>query len=297
MDVSQFAQAINGTTKNLRGEVTSAVSSIKTTVGSVFGPNVTSPLSKISSSINLITVPGSTEVSNQVNSLLASQAANVAVPGKTSATTTISSKAPVSVASDSFKIKLISATFDATVVFHVSPGAISETNTANYSTIEPIHTPTSYKVFKNTQARTFSFEAKFVSRNAEEAQANIQTIQQLRGWMRPYFGQGTAESIYSEVFGAPPEVLYFYGYTNIGADSNGSPASQRNWTPNYAGIPVVIESLNITYPDSVDYIQTSTGEPLPIIMTASISLGETHSPLEVYEFDIAQFYDGTLVNF
>ncbi len=105
-----------------------------------------------------------------------------------------------------------------------------------------------------------------------------------------------------ELLGAPPDVLYLYAYSS---DANSGTGQDR---PSYYGVninkvPVVITSLNIAYPDDVDYIPTySNGdprksEPFPVKMDVEISLVETHSPREYERFDLMKYKKGTLVNF
>jgi hypothetical protein len=90
----------------------------------------------------------------------------------------------------------------------------------------------------------------------------------------------------SSMLGAPPMVLYLYGYSDPG---NSTSAQNIN------KIPVVIESLTYDYPNDVDYIPTSEGIPFPAVMTISMTLRETHSPREVESFDIAAFKQGRML--
>jgi hypothetical protein len=67
-------------------------------------------------------------------------------------------------------------------------------------------------------------------------------------------------------------------------------------------IPVVIQSLNISYPNDVDYIQNSNGVWVPIIHDISISLKEArelfakgaNAPGAMNTFSIKKFRNGTL---
>lgn len=104
----------------------------------------------------------------------------------------------------------------------------------------------------------------------------------------------------TELLGAPPDVLYLYAY------SSGDPRTgvrSGKYGVNINKIPVVITSLNITYPDDVDYIPTRShkdprqSEPFPIKMDVDITLVETHSPHEYETFDLMKFKRGTLINF
>lgn len=92
-------------------------------------------------------------------------------------------------------------------------------------------------------------------------------------------------SVEAKMLGAPPMVLYLYGYS----DAAGAGPQNIN------KIPVVIESISYDYPNDVDYIPTSEGVPFPAMMTLSMSLKEAHSPREVEAFDIVAFKQGRMV--
>lgn len=85
--------------------------------------------------------------------------------------------------------------------------------------------------------------------------------------------------------GAPPAVLLLSAYSN-----------GRAYT-NLRTIPVVIQNLSINYPTDVDYIPTTNGEPFPTIMSISISLVESHSPVEYEHFDLTAFKSGNLIGY
>lgn len=105
-----------------------------------------------------------------------------------------------------------------------------------------------------------------------------------------------------ELLGAPPDVLYLYAYSS-GVSSGTGQDRPNKFGVNINKIPVVMTSLNITYPDDVDYIPTySNGdprksEPFPVKMDVDISLVETHSPREYERFDLMKYKKGVLVNF
>lgn len=220
------------------------------------------------------------------------------------------------------------------VVFEVTP-TFSESGTVDYSAITPVHMPGSIQIYKHTNSRTFEIGAKLISRNLEDAKQNMVYLQRLRGWRYPYFGQTSTltgaqqdsrrmkgrtyqgeeplsatdrENLVRkrireegvQLRGAPPDVLYLYAYSTGANDS-------RPITParvNINRVPVVITSLNITYPDDVTYIPVyasqrpgAQAEPFPVKMDVTISLAETHSPGEFESFDLQKFKTGNLVSF
>ena len=215
-----------------------------------------------------------------------------------------------------FKIKLRGT--NGFVTFDVTPDFI-ETRNVNYSSLEPLHQPGQIMIYKNTSSRNFNVSnARMVSRTTEEADRNLRRLWMLRGWTMPRFGRnsstlsgpqranrqsdfnGTSEffnepdkrdKLGVEALGAPPQVLKLSAYSN--------PASQsgRRNPQHIDRVPVVIQQLNIPYPSDVDYIPTSTGVPMPIIMTVDITLVETHSPSEYERFSLNHYRSGILRNF
>lgn len=222
----------------------------------------------------------------------------------------------------------------ATVAFDVTP-TFSESGSVEYSAITPVHLPGAIQVYKHTNSRSFEIGAHLVSRNVADALKNMQVLQMLRSWRLPYFGatdtvsfgqqanrsaatgSSTTTTLSAEdadaqakqrirsqgvqLRGAPPDVLYMYAYSTNGNDTrSGAPVNLNR-------IPVVMTSLNITYPDDVDYIPvydmtggngpTTTTEPFPRKLDVSISLVETHSPYEYQQFDLQSYKLGNLASF
>lgn len=186
------------------------------------------------------------------------------------------------------------------VIFEVSP-TLSESRTVDYQGVNPVHMPGSIQVYKRSNSRTFSIGAKLVSRNQSQADANIKTLQKLRGWTMPYFGIGdhTDGADTTSMLGAPPDVLYLYAYSNDHQSEDGTRGKVEDgaMNVNLKKIPVVITSMSLDYPEDVDYIPTSSGEPFPIKMEVKIDLAETHSPVGYEKFSLAAFKLGRLVQF
>ncbi len=94
-----------------------------------------------------------------------------------------------------------------------------------------------------------------------------------------------------EVLGAPPQVLLLSAY------SDNRSRTGRRQSQHIDRIPVVIQQLNVPYPSDVDYIPTTSGVPMPIIMTVDITLVETHSPAEYENFSLDDYSRGLLRSF
>lgn len=229
--------------------------------------------------------------------------------------------------------------YNSRVVFEVTP-SFAESRTADYSAVTPAHMPGSIQMYRSTQSRTFSITAKLISRTSQEAQVNRRYLQILRGWLMPYFGatntlseqnkqarielnqkidnvqaakQGVDQQtstqldalrkqIGVQLTGAPPDVLYLYAYS---ASANYGTGERLMGTSNVNRVPVVMSSLNITYPEDVDYIPvsetltttTQSVEPFPVSINVDLTLLETHSPNEYERFDLNAYKAGKLANF
>lgn len=168
------------------------------------------------------------------------------------------------------------------VVFDVSP-TMSENRSVDYDNAG-LPTPQGIVVYRVTNNRTWSINARFVSRNVIEANNNWFNINRLRSWTIP---KSTKEE--SVESGRPP-VLRLNGYKE-----------------QFSNIPVVISSLSINFPEDVDYIEGSLGM-VPIIQTVDIELIESHrtsvvllaqsevsdAQLPEQEFDLQAFKLGVL---
>lgn len=197
---------------------------------------------------------------------------------------------------EDFKVKLIGNISGLSVVFDAMP-QISVHNTAKYSAIEPSHLIGSYYVYDNSPSATYSLsDVKLVSRNPKEAGENLKRILTLKSWTKSYFGKtdnlGSASDDLSQWLGSPPEVLTFSAYST--GDSRG----------HIYNIPVVLTSLDINYPNDVDYIYTGNdtgdkinGTPFPSILTISLSLNEQHSAKDYESFNLHKYRNGILDNF
>jgi len=232
------------------------------------------------------------------------------------------------------KVKLVSAQSRyRRVEFRATP-QITENRNVNYTSLEPLHAPGQIQVYKNTASRSFSIsDLKLISRTTKEADLNMNILWQLRAWTMPRFGNSStltehqrdqrnpltnssqfdvndfnSQAEYNayidtgtELLGAPPEVLYLSAYSkDIGADAVGtSKPGTAVWqiAQHLNRIPVVVQQLTIPYPNDVDYINTTSGVPMPIIMNLDLSLIETHSPNAYEAFSLDDFRKGTLKGF
>lgn len=220
---------------------------------------------------------------------------------------------------DNYKVKLVQPNNRAAVYFDVTPDVV-ETHNVNYQSIDPIHAPGQIMAYVNSASRTYNISnVRMISRTVEEADLNLERLHLLRSWTRPFFGTSTLtdqqrrqrqgelaadavgrdsarffdapspEERGAELRGAPPHVLLLSAYSRASSVGN---------TPEHINrVPVVIEQLSFPYPSDTDYINTSTGVPMPTLMSLDMTMKETHSPGEYERFNLFDFRRGTLRNF
>lgn len=172
------------------------------------------------------------------------------------------------------------------VVFVNMPD-ITESRTIEYEAVSPAQAPAAFQKYKGTSSVQWTVNATLTSRTTDEATANLLILNRLRGWSMPYFGS-RAQATYGDKLGAPPPVLEFKG-----------------WRKQMVGpVPVVITSLNWTFPQDVDYIpaneqgatEGANQIPFPTVLKVSLSLVETFSTAQMNGFDLDQFKLGNFSN-
>ena len=204
------------------------------------------------------------------------------------------------------------------VTFDVTPG-VSVNGSVAFQQLSVTQMPGSYQVFERTESRTISITGKFISRNVAEAYVNSRRVQTLQAWRYPNFGgrfnaqEGLTElspeqrnairqsqDFLGKTLGAPPPVLYLTAY---GSNNDTQPI-------NIQRLPCVLTSVNVTFPEDVDYIPVGffsdtlkewfvdpVNKPIPIRMDVSLELTETHSPDQYSAFNLDDFKLGILQGF
>ena len=136
------------------------------------------------------------------------------------------------------------------VIFNVTP-VISEARTVNYVD-QGLPAPQGLIVYETTNNRRWSISAKFVSRNLVEANFTFMYMNLLKSWAIPQ-----DPNVVGGIFARPP-ILRLNGYKD-----------------QFKNIPVVLTSLNINFPEDVDYIETPSAM-VPIIQNIDLELVESH---------------------
>jgi hypothetical protein len=181
-----------------------------------------------------------------------------------------------------FKVKLSSRPAygegSSDIIFQVMP-VISESHAAEYDSFNPLHHPGEILKYKSTRARTWSLEAKLISRTSEEASENLKYINVLRSWLMPFYGKGTQNAGQtSKYLGAPPPILTLSGYGDL----------------TVGPISCILETYSWRWPNDIDYIQTEEKTPFPVVVDISLSLKESLSPNEFSNFNLIEYRKGNL---
>lgn len=157
------------------------------------------------------------------------------------------------------------------VILDVTP-EFSESGSVSYAEIADIRQAASILIYMGSPGRSFSINAKFVSRTPEEAGENYRMLQLLKSWRTPDKQFATA------LDSATPRVVRLYAYGN-----------------NIKGIPTVMKSINIDFPVDCDYISTADNmAKMPIIFSVSMQFQETRNAKELEQFDIEKYKTGQL---
>lgn len=166
------------------------------------------------------------------------------------------------------------------VVFDVMP-SISESQSAQYDTVDIIHHPGAILKYKGTAAREWQITADFVSRTVEEATENLRRLNLIRSWVMPFYGVGTGTA-YPDQLGGPPQILKFYGFgpKMIGEAS------------------VVLSNFSWTFEPEIDYIfagdSLENRTPFPVHIRVQLSLSETWSPKQFTQFNLKDYREGNM---
>lgn len=179
------------------------------------------------------------------------------------------------------KVKLVSIIDGRTVMFDVMP-EVAETRSAEYEAVSAAQMPGEFQKYKGTKSTTWQVNATFICRNSVEATQQYLYLNLLRAWVMPYFGNLPVPE--RDRLGAPPPVLNFSGWRGVVGE-----------------VPVVVTSLNWSWPKDCDWIPTEILDenrhkvPFPTVMNIQISLVESFSATQFNAFDLGAFRDGKMI--
>lgn len=219
------------------------------------------------------------------------------------------------------------------VTFFLTP-EISESRSVNYLEIGDIRLPASILIYMGSPSRSFNISAKFMARSQAEADVAFRNKSLLESWCVTNSGLsgdniGSAVTKTNNQLGNPDVVNpgdtatvaqqdgFIPGISALPTKSQVSNQPPQTFTAStdlfaqsppvlalegYAGqfrkIPIVIRSLNISYPSDVDYIAGSNGVMVPILQDISIQLQEARNISggkgAIDKFRLKEFKQGTL---
>lgn len=122
------------------------------------------------------------------------------------------------------------------LVFPYTP-TVLVSQSANYQSIQPVHTNYPYYSYQNSQVDQMTITADFFVQNAAEARYWVACIHYLRSITKMNYGVDADA-------GQPPPVVRLDGYGDYV----------------FNNVPVIINSFQFDMPKDVDYISTSLGE-------------------------------------
>ena len=156
-----------------------------------------------------------------------------------------------------FKVKVTDSR-NRSIIYEASP-TVGENRTASWTGYGLIHMPADILAFQSTTSRTFQVAGPLISRNSDEARANLGYTNLARQWVLPNFGEGATEQV--GAVGTIPPILKLYAYNN----------------DNINGVQVVLRSYSFSFPNDVDYIFEDVENPFPTVMLLSLELQEIYS--------------------
>jgi len=125
------------------------------------------------------------------------------------------------------------------LVFPYTP-TVLVSQSANYQSIQPVHTNYPYYSYQNSQVDQMTITADFFVQNAAEARYWVACIHYLRSVTKMNFGV-------DKDAGQPPPVVRLNGYGDFV----------------FNNVPVIVNSFQFDMPKDVDYISTAVGAVTP----------------------------------
>ena len=144
-------------------------------------------------------------------------------------------------------------------------------NSANYSAQSPAHTNYPYQVYQNSTIGTINLFGQFSAQTQEEAKYVRAVILFMRLVTKSFRNNDPNA-------GNPPIILRLTGHGS-------------NLLPN---APVVIQSFDLTLPNSVDYITVKDGEQdrIPTMTDISITMTPIYSRSDLTQFSMDDIANG-----
>ena len=163
---------------------------------------------------------------------------------------------------------------DGGIIFENTP-SLSFSSVSSYTPYELAHTNYELNAYQKTSISDFQIQgAKFTSETRGKADHTLAVIQFLRTFTKMNYGINDTEA------GMPPRILYFSAYGQY----------------MFNQVPVVIRQMVIPLDNTSDYVQTSRGTQVPMVLDVQITLQFMPTPSKLKtEFSLNKFANGELI--
>jgi len=145
-------------------------------------------------------------------------------------------------------------------------------NSANYTSISPIHTNYPYYAYENSQVDSITIAGEYFSQNEDDARYWIAVLHYLRTMTKMFYGGGNLS-------GTPPFLTRLNGYGKHVLNN----------------IPCVINTFSVDLPSDVDYIRVDIdgqNNYVPTRAQVNVTLSPQYSRVTQSKFDLQKFAEG-----
>lgn len=163
---------------------------------------------------------------------------------------------------------------DGGVIFDNTP-SLSVVYTSSYTAYELMHSNYELNAYQKSSISDFQIQAaRLTSETREKADYTLAVMQFFRTFTKMNYGQNDPDA------GLPPRIMNFSAYGQY----------------MFNNVPVAIRTYTIQLQDNVDYVQTSFGTQVPLIMDINITLTYMPTPSKIKrEFSLNSFANGSLI--
>ena len=155
-------------------------------------------------------------------------------------------------------------------------------HSANYNTLQPVHTNYPFQIYENSQADDIVITGEFPVESPDDAKYWIGAIHYLRTVTKMFYGETSANA------GSPPPMVRLNGYGDY----------------IFNNVPVVIANFTVDLPADVDYIATALEGAdiegatswVPTNSQISVTLKPTFSRRRTSEFNLQKFVNGDYIS-
>lgn len=156
------------------------------------------------------------------------------------------------------------------IIFPFTPN-ITVSHQVEYSSYDLVHSNYQPNAYARTRNPQIQISAQFASQTPQEAEYVVGVMHFLRVVSKMHFGE------FDNDRGTPPPVLSFSAYGKY----------------NFYNVPVLVGSFTFTYDDTVDYVETPSGNQVPSLTTIAIDLLTQYSHAKQASFSLNSLASGS----